>query len=181
MYKPAAPCPKRLGATLIEVVVVLTVSGLLVLSARAVFDGMALGAKRVDAVTASADETANRQQLLRDLVYSAEVADGPYTFQGNSAGLALSTWCLVGGGWLEECRAAISIRRDVQGAVVVIQTDRGDSLVALRADAGARFLYLRSDTTAVSWANKWDDARTLPRAIGIARARDTLVLRTGAR
>lgn len=180
----------RRGFTLIEVLVALTVSGLVLLAARNLLGALADGADRLAAHASVADREANAERLVRGLLARSE-AGTPHArpFAGDARVARFSSWCDVPSGWLERCHAAIVIDRDVadegspeKNAQVVAAVLSNGEIVPLRRRVDtAELLYLSDARDGGRWLHTWGASVTTPLALGVVMDGDTLVLRIGER
>ncbi len=167
----------RAGVTLIEVLVVLAVTGLIVAMAREVLDGAVESQRRLHRTAARNDSLSNDQDLIRDLLFAAEPEDSVSRFHGDSRRVEFPSWCLTGGGWLARCEATLSFEHAGGAFVMRAHTSLGDT-GAMPVPADTRgFVFLRSDSATI-WASEWSES-TPPRALGIASSRAVIVLRSG--
>lgn len=166
----------RRAFTLIEVVVTLAVGGgaiaLAAALTRAAADESAAAARH--AVDAAVD--ANGERLLRRLVGQMELPELTDSITGGDArAMLFSSWCDRPEGWQERCRVSLRIEREHGGIAVGLSS--GESLEVLSRRGVGAFVYLRAPQHGGRWSERWISAMSLPPAIGIVVAGDTLILR----
>ena len=185
----------RAGFTLLEVVVALAITGMVLLGARLVFGQLADGAERVAEEAAALDREANAMRYLRELVGSAEVqpaaedGSGERAFVGEAGGVRFWTWCEVSAGWQERCQATLGLLADDSGgagragdaAVLAVRVGGGDVLTLRRGLRRARLAYLSDAALGGRWMRNWESTVSLPLAIGVLSADDTVIVRIGER
>jgi prepilin-type N-terminal cleavage/methylation domain-containing protein len=181
---------RRRAFTLIEVMVALTVSGIVLVGARLMVDALADATHRTLAAARDADRAANADRLLRMLAGRLEigtVADGP--FGGDQRSVRFTTWCDTPGGWLERCDASVTVAaigdtnrlllhltpRQARGTV-------GPRTVTLATGFRSGALrYLDDPEAGGTWFIQWGDGIVAPLAIGIILDGDTSIVRIGER
>ena len=106
--------PMRVGFTLIEVLVAMTIAATVVVTARLLLERLGDEAMRLAAYAARTDSDANAEQTLRDLVGRLEVGtDDGRRFAGQEQATRFTSWCDVPAGWQERCTVTLAI--DAQG------------------------------------------------------------------
>ncbi len=172
----------RRGYTLLELVVALVLTGGTLLAASAMLSATARLTEAVQQEVARSDARRGSERLMRRLVGQAtwpterEPAPG-----GDGASLQLVSWCDTPEGWHRRC--LVRFERSDSGeptGLQLIVDDRKPQLL-FPADTILAFIYLRSAAHGGSWDARWSDPATIPVAIGVVFASDTLVLRTGER
>ena len=104
---------RRNGFTLIELVVAITLSGIVLLGARALWESLAGSVDRLRAQVADDARDENGERLLRSLVGRLEVGtDQSREFAGDERHTTFTTWCEVPAGWQERCAATLAIEPD---------------------------------------------------------------------
>ncbi|HEX2781020.1 MAG TPA: prepilin-type N-terminal cleavage/methylation domain-containing protein [Gemmatimonadaceae bacterium] len=173
---------RRVGFTLLEVVVALLVSGVVVLGARLLLERIGDGAQRIVATASASDERANGIRLLRDLTLRLDPGTTDATpFSGDSAVTRFGTWCEVPRGWIERCVVLIAVRRGEARDTISVATSTGLAFAAFDGPAPLELRYLRSARDGGEWFRTWGSGVTAPLAIGIVSPRDTTILRIGDR
>jgi prepilin-type N-terminal cleavage/methylation domain-containing protein len=180
---PVARAEHRVrGFTLIEILVALAVSGLVVLSARALMEAVDDAATRIGVRAESSDRTANAERLLRAVVGRLEVgtpASGQ--FGGDERSAQFTSWCERPGGWLERCAVTLVLRPERGGTAVALELSTGETITVARGSGRAELRYLSDARGGGSWIRVWGSGITAPLAIAVFLERDTLLLRIGER
>lgn len=175
------PADRRKGFSLLEVMVALTVGGLILLAVGDLFGSVDRGARRVLAITRAANASANRERTLRELFGRAVPgADTTRSFAGFSDSLRFSTWCPSERGWLESCVASMRLVR-AGGRVRLEAETGGRRSVLLEGSAPASLFYLRSAALGGEWLPRWGEAVTPPLAVMVVFSDRRLMLRIGER
>lgn len=148
------------GFTLLEMLVALTVSGIVVLLAHATFTGVTDGARQVQAARMALDREANARRWMQAALLSLDVgsdsAAGP--FEGRPDRMAFGAWLETSGGWFE--RRRIELRR--------IGTDfDGDSMVLADSVTDVAFDYLLEPGESTKWVREWISPVSAPLAVRI--------------
>lgn len=173
----------RAGVALIELVLALTLCGLLFLGARLMVDAAGDAGTRFTRHARTADAEANGDRLLRALVTNAEaVSDTTRPFAGSPEEASFESWCDRPAGWSERCRVALSLdlRGDTTRVVAAVSTGEQLVLRACRGRCTLRY-YGPGERAEPAWLVNWGVSITAPYAIGIVSEGDTLVLRLGDR
>jgi prepilin-type N-terminal cleavage/methylation domain-containing protein len=172
----------RAGFTLLEVLVALSIAGMVLLGARAMLAQLADAADRIARAAASSDREANAERLLRALVAGVEASDGStIRFVGDERAARFVTWCEGAGGWQERCAVTIGLVPRPQGVALAALFPDGTTMV-LRDGLGSGALrYLHSAGDGGTWLHSWQSTVTTPLAIGVVADGDTLILRIGER
>ena len=179
--------PSRLrgGFTLVELLVAVAASGLVLLAARQVLGGLEDDVRRLERHVAEADATANGERALRALVGRLDLSeagtDPMRGFGGDSIAVAFSSWCERPAGWLERCAVTLRLVSDSGQVGLQAQLSTGETLVLWRANSEAAVRYLDSPAQGGRWLHVWGRGTRAPLALGLVTARDTTILRIGAR
>jgi prepilin-type N-terminal cleavage/methylation domain-containing protein len=182
MPAPAYAPARRGGFTLVEVVVAISVSGLVLLGAHALLVGVADATDRLTAVTREAERSANGERLLRTLFARVEVGTSPVQrFAGDPRKARFTSWCDSPRGWQERCEVAVVF--DSLGGrpafVVVLSTGE---VLPLRTHFGSGELrYLADPAAGGSWVRQWGPGAEAPVAVGVIVDHDTMIVRIGER
>lgn len=173
---------RRAGLSLLETLIALAVSGIVLLGARVMVDGLADNTRRLHASTVAWDDEANRELALRLVADRAEVAtDSPARFVGSAQEARFRSWCEAGGGWLERCDVTLHfVRRDARADLVMDCSQQG--VITLRTGVRVgRLLYLSSAADGGAWQHDWLVDITAPLAIGVVADGDTMIVRLAER
>jgi prepilin-type N-terminal cleavage/methylation domain-containing protein len=172
------------GFTLIELVVAITLSGVVLLGARALWESLAVSVDRLrtQATTDARDE--NGERLLRSLVGRLEVGtDQSREFAGDEQHVQFTTWCDVPAGWQERCDAVIGIEPDSDGRSgrLVARLSTGEVITLERGFVSGALRYLDDPVGGGIWFRIWGHGITAPLAIGVITDGDTAIVRIGER
>lgn len=165
---------------MIELVVAIVVSGLVVLSARVVVEGLALTQLALERARRDADGIEVAERLLRAVVANTDLGvNDRAEFVGGTDSAQFSSWCPSVRGWLDACR----VRLRVDSGLVLDFPGVRARLPAERQAVG--LLFLNDVARGSTWTTSWPASRSAPVAIGVVRVgilgRDTLILRIGDR
>jgi prepilin-type N-terminal cleavage/methylation domain-containing protein len=165
------------GFTLLELILALALVGAAMLGGVLLLDQLSDGASRIVAQSADTDRDANGARLLRRIVFEAHPsADTNRKFVGDERSSSLVSWCQVPGGWSEPCDVTLEIDDRGDSSAVTADLSLGGSFV-LRRQAGRRaWRYLDPSPRDTAWATHWSSGTTLPAAIALVSANDTVVL-----
>ena len=170
------------GFTLIEVVIALTLSAMLLLGGRALFEQLGGYAEAVVGASADADREANADALARTLVGGAETSpEAGLRFEGGAAGARFHTWCQAAAGWVERCPATLGFVHAGDGRVLAVQAAAADPVVLRRGFRDGRLIYLRDAADGGAWVHDWSSAVSTPLAVGVVIDGDTAILRVDER
>ena len=168
------------GFTLIEVLVALTLSGLVVLLAHRVFTGVVDGSARLQGARTALDHDANAHRALTEMFGSLDIGtEGAGGFAGRPQRAEFTTWQRMPAGWLERRRVIIG----VEGGALIA---RSDQTLALQ-DSVTRvdFDYLLEPGANAAWVREWISPVSAPVAVRVRIERiaaiDTLLFIVGPR
>ena len=172
----------RAAFTLIEVMVALSISGLVLLGARWLLTGLADDADRITRAAALADHDANAERVLRALFAGLEVGtDSTRTFEGSERHARFTTWCDAPAGWQERCEALLQLD-SLGGAPGLRVTLSTGEVIPLRGGfARGSLRYLSDARAGGTWFRRWGRGIVAPPAVGVVIDGDTLILRIGER
>jgi prepilin-type N-terminal cleavage/methylation domain-containing protein len=174
---------RRSGFTLVELMVALTVSGIVLLGARALWESLALSVDRMRNQVSSDTREANGERLLRSLVGRIELGTGQASeFAGDGRQVTFTTWCDVPAGWQEQCAARIMIERDSGPTLqLVARLSTGEVIALQRGFRTGLLRYLNDPTDGGAWSPIWSHGIAAPLAIGVITDGDTAIVRIGER
>jgi len=151
------------------------------LGAVLLLDQLNDGTARIVARRADADREANGGRVLRRLIFEAHTSDDTtHKFVGDDRSVSFHSLCDMPGGWSEPCDATLTIDDRGESSAIVAELSIGGSLV-LRRDAARhvwRYLDAPKDT---AWSAHWSSGTTLPAALALLSANDTIVFPVQAR
>lgn len=151
----AEPGLSARGFTLVEVMVALTIAGLVILSAHRIFTGVADGARAVALARENLDRSANARRWLKATFLSLEPP-----FEGRADRVSFTSWQLTPGGWLEPQSIALlreGERMTAQGAGAGLDLADGVSNMA--------FDYLLDPGADSKWVREWISPVSAPLAV----------------
>jgi prepilin-type N-terminal cleavage/methylation domain-containing protein len=174
---------RRNGFTLIELVVAITLSGIVLLGARALWESLAGSVDRLRTQAAADARAANGERLLRSLVGRLEVgADRSREFSGDDRETRFTTWCDMPAGWQERCEVVIGMEPDsMSGLRVVARLSTGEVITLQRGFTTGLLRYLNDPVGRGVWFRTWSRGLTAPLAIGVITDGDTAIVRIGER
>jgi prepilin-type N-terminal cleavage/methylation domain-containing protein len=178
----ADPARSRAGFTLIEVLVALSIAGMLLLGTRALLEQLADGAERISRTAEAGDRDANAERLLRRLAAQIE-AGGPDAagFLGNERGARFATWCDVAAGWQERCTVTLGFVPVEDGVALTALLPGGELIVVRRGVRSGALRYLYSAGDGGTWLRSWESGVSTPLAMAVVLDGDTLIVRIGER
>lgn len=167
-----SPPSTPFGFTLVELLVALTLAGLVVLLAHRLFAAATEAARTVHDARIALDREANARRWLQAAALSLDVGqsvgDG---FEGRPDHLRFSTWLETADGWFARRRVALG----QDGTAFVAVVDQADT-IALATDVEVvAFDYLLEPGEDARWVEEWVSAVSAPLAIRLRlrrRARD---------
>lgn len=164
------------GFTLVEVVVSLTVGGILVLLAHQMSVVVGDAGVEVSSTSVSADLEANADLLLASLLAQVEAgAEDEARFLGDTHTAAFTTWCDRPTGWQERCRVTLGFVETPRPALAAV-TRPGGGIVLKQGFGTGAFRYLSSAADGGTWISEWGDRTGPPLALGVLLDADTLIL-----
>jgi len=159
-----------LGFTLVEVLVALTISGLVVLLTHRLFDAATESERTVQEARAALDREANARRWMQAAALSLDVGqaagDG---FEGRPDRLSFSTWLETPGGWFARQRLALG---QETGSLVAVLGQADTIALATDVDAVA-FDYLLEPGADTKWVREWTSPVSAPLAIRLRLGRGT--------
>lgn len=159
MHRDRAGANRR-GFTLLELLVALTLSGIVVLLAHAIFAAVTDGARQVQAARVALDREANARRWMQAALLSLDVgsdsAAGP--FEGRPDRMAFGAWLETSGGWFE--RRRVELRRN--GTDFVANT-----MALTDSVTDVAFDYLLEPGENTKWVREWISPVSAPLAVRI--------------
>ncbi|HSY80328.1 MAG TPA: prepilin-type N-terminal cleavage/methylation domain-containing protein [Gemmatimonadaceae bacterium] len=174
---------RRSAFTLIELVVAITLSGIVLLGARALWESLAASLDRLRAHATADTRSVNGERLLRSLMGRLEIGtDQSREFAGDEHQVQFTTWCDMPAGWQERCDAVIGIEPDTgTGLALVAHLSTGEVIALQRGFTTGALRYLNDPIGGGVWFRIWGHGITAPLAIGVVTDGDTAIVRIGER
>ena len=161
---------RRVGFTLIEVLVALVVTGTIALLAHQLFAAAVDSSRRLEQARRRLDREGNARDFLRDAFLALDVgADAAGPFEGEPRRLVFSSWLPAADGWDERRTVALAL-------------DGGRWTAALGKEPGARLLladsvtsvgldYLLEPGADAHWVIDWHSPVSAPLAVRVRLTR----------
>ena len=160
--------PRKTGFTVVEVVIALTIGGLVVLCAERLFAGVGDGGRALERVRVRLDRDANGRRWLEATLLSLAVGDSTTSaFEGDSNRLRFTAWELTPGGWFEPRE----IELGASGGQLLASVSPGEPLVLVDDAPEVAFDYLLEPGADARWVRQWVSPVTAPLAVRIRVAR----------
>jgi prepilin-type N-terminal cleavage/methylation domain-containing protein len=174
-------CHRRIGFSLLEVMIALTVGGAAVALAaallRATADQSAMASEQVRSVNIDAVG----ERVIRRLVGQMEWSrTGDPLPSGTGNRMQFVSWCDVAAGWQERCFVDLELPPEGDGGVIA-RFSAGGAQRLMSGRPVTAILYRVSSSGGEAWTDRWLDATSLPRAVGLEVGSDTLIVRLGDR
>ena len=172
---------ERAGFTLVEVLVALAIGAVVLVSARALLDGLASHARTTVRSMHDADSQGNGDRLARQVAGNLILIPDPAaSFVGTTTESTFESWCPAARGGLERCRVRLALVQRPTEPGVVLSLSTGATIVLLRG-ANARLRYLSDAAEGGRWEDVWRQPHTPPLAVALSAGGRSLVLRIGER
>lgn len=166
--------------TLVEIMAAIAVSGFVIALAAALLDQVRDGGLRIsrDAAMSLRDGNGWRlvAQLARDATASGDTAD---PFLGDTTSARMLTRCPTANGWTEPCHVELMIDHRGDSTALRAQLPGAKSVTASSRLGTVEFRYATFATGDSSWLSRWTSSATLPAAIVLVTAGDTVVIPLG--
>jgi prepilin-type N-terminal cleavage/methylation domain-containing protein len=172
----------RVGFTLIELIVAISIGAVVLLIARALVDALGEHVEHSAAAARHEDADANGERLLRNVMANVQVGDENHaTLDGDAVSVDLLSWCQSARGWMERCSVSISLEPDGQGLALLASLSSAKRVVVWRANRSIELRYLADATAGGTWRTEWHQKFATPRAIALVSDGDTTIIRIGER
>jgi prepilin-type N-terminal cleavage/methylation domain-containing protein len=172
---------ERAGFTLVELLVALSIGAAVLMSARALLDGLADHARSTVRAMHDTDAEANGERLARQLAGNLIIApDLAPSFVGAETEASFDSWCPAARGGLERCGVRLALASSGKDLGVVLSLSTGATVVLLRG-ANANLRYLSDAADGGHWQEVWRQPQTPPLAVAATVGGRSLVLRIGER
>lgn len=153
----AEPGLSARGFTLVEVMVAITIAGVVILGVHRIFTGVADGARAVAVARETLDRQANARRWLKSTFLSLEPP-----FDGRAHHVSFTAWQLTPGGWFEP--RPTELRRD--GTWLVGKTGPA-SLYLGDGVRDVAFDYLLDPGANSKWVREWISPVSAPLAVRV--------------
>lgn len=180
----------RRAFSLVEVMIAILIGGIAISSAHRILVQLSASQAAVEQAATSADERANGERMLRDLISHAEVSSpalsdsAPGGLEGNSQELSVPSMCARREGWRERCVVVLRVshggsdsRSDAEGWTVEAITSRTDPAIVMRSKREIKLRYLSTAADGGMWVDSWRPDVALPAGVGVVTPTDTVFLR----
>lgn len=176
----------RSGLTLLELMIALSLGGMILAGAHAVLATLTGEADAIASRAAAADAGANGERMLRALVGRIEVGTPEaIPFTGAPDRVRFTSWCEVPAGWLERCTVTLTIAMAAGERSLLANVNAQPAVTLLSDSALVAFRYLNSAANGGQWFREWGAGISAPLALGVitrsGQRRDTLIVRIGER
>jgi prepilin-type N-terminal cleavage/methylation domain-containing protein len=145
------------GFTLIEVMVAVTIAGIVIITAHRIFTGVADGARAVAAARQDLDRSANARRWLKATFLSLEPP-----FEGRRDRISFTSWQLSPGGWLEQ--SATTLQQD---GPRLTGTSGGPTIRLADGVSRVTFDYLLEPGADTKWVAEWISPVSAPLAVRV--------------
>jgi hypothetical protein len=163
--------------TVIELMLALGLSGLLLLSARALFTELQTVDVTLGRTARANDELANATRVLHALIRRADVTpDSARRFIGDSTSAQFSSLCEQPGGWLEPCAVTVLLDVGPDSSALIGDLSTGEQLTLARWPGRGVMRYLDVGSSGDRWIADWGRSIVPPAALAVVLPQDTVVL-----
>ena len=158
------------GFTLIELVVALTIGGVVVLIAHTVFAGVVDGAKTLRAARQARDREANARRWLQATFLSLEIGqENNAPFEGRNDHVSFTSWERVAGGWHEPTVIHLGLAPNPHQLIAVVEG--APPLMLYDSVMHISFDYLLEPGYNSTWFREWASRVSTPVAVRMRIAR----------
>ena len=160
---------RRNGFTLIEVLVALTIGGVVLLAAERIFAGVGDGSRQLVVAREQLDRVANSRRWLKSTFLSLEVGQAAGEgFEGRAGRVRFTSWQMTSGGWFT--RQSTDLALDGSHWVATV----GGFPMTLRDSVTeVAFDYLLDPGADSHWVREWISPVSAPLAVRIRVKRGT--------
>lgn len=164
---------RRRGVTLVELLIAMVLTGILLMSATRIMSAVADGSTRARRDAEAAIDAGIGSERIARLIYNTmPPTDSTPALVGSADSITLVSRCPLPNGWLHRCRLLLEVRRNAS-----VQAHFDNQVVSARMHIGAVVFRYLGDSVA-DWRREWRDL-SLPRAVGLIGATDTIVIPVG--
>jgi len=171
----------RRGFTLMEMLVALTLTGVVVLTAHRLFAGVTDGLDRLESARVALDREANVRLLLAAALGSAQAGPAQDVFVGEADRMAFTTWR----GDRQGHSVRLRFRVQILNGRLVLEGVQAEPLPLLEGITGFGLDYLLELGAEQRFVREWRSEASAPAAVRFRIMRgsttDTLLLRVGSR
>lgn len=172
----------RRGFTLIEMLLALSLGGLVLLVAHRLFAGVTDGTRRLDEARVALDRMSNARRWLVEAFGSLDVgSNGAGGFTGRPEQVEFASWSLDARGRHQRGRVSLL----VEGELLVARASAGEPIALVDSVQGLAFDYLLEPGAQTRWVREWLSSVSAPVAVRLRVSRhggiDTLLLLVGSR
>ena len=143
------------GFTLIEVIVAMTIAGVVIIAAHQLFSGVANGSKALVIARESLDRSSNARRWLKAAFLSLEPP-----FDGRANRMSFTSWQVTPGGWFAPTSVTLAAQKD---RFLVTTSDQ--SLELSGGVSNVAFDYLLEPGADTKWVREWVSPVSAPLAI----------------
>ncbi len=166
--------------TLLEVIIALGIAGIVLLGGALLLDQITDSAGRIARERWAQSYEANAYGITRRLLREALPSfDSTKPFRGDAHSLDYFTRCSVPRGWSETCHVTLAIDSIDDSTIVMAQFDGGEQFAVRRRAGGMVFRFFDAASRDSAWVASWATSATLPSALAIIGAADTVVFPVG--
>ncbi len=175
------PCAVRRGITLLELMIALTLIGVVTLLAHLLMTTVDRGTRRIDQLVRSHADDVAAAWTWRELVLHATASPLAErhlrSFAGGPDAVQFTSWCRGSNGHRVTC--AVYAHRHSAGGRPGLLINAGGRAWQVVTEGPVSLRYLDRSTGESRWISVWEEARILPAGIALIGERDTLVTRIG--
>lgn len=166
---------QKAGFTLVELLVAMTIAGVVVLLTHQIFAAVTVGMQRLETAQRDLDSEQLGIRWLDAAFLSLEAGNGGPGFEGHGDRMMFSSWLLTRYGWVERTKVTLALDR----GRLVAQVEGGETEVLGGVKALA-FDYLLDPGLNSRWVTDWVSPLTAPLGVRLrlersSRAVDTLL------
>lgn len=170
----------RLGMTLIEIALSISLLGLVLLGLRGLIDALTVADERLAARVHQTERLGIGHRLLYDLLARIDKSgDDGSAFTGSASQASFRSWCESSIGLVERCSVHIEIQSDPGRDVLVGILSGSTAVPLLEGPHGMHLLYLDGPDTSARWEARWQAGIDMPSALGVVIDNDTVLVPIG--
>jgi hypothetical protein len=173
--------PPRRAFSVLELLLALSLAGVVLLSAGALTEGFSDANRRVVDHGLADDRRDSAEHMLRGLFLNFEPADSAPSFKGASDSMTFSSWCDTALGWKQRCTVDLRIDTEAADSAILVTSEHFALRWSVAGSGRAAFSYLRDAARGGTWNSSWGPAPYGPLAVRLIVEAETLILRIGER